>query len=163
MHVVYLGIGPGHIASCLKFLQLLGYGYERDETSAVFLKRVTLEMRGKCKELGPAVRVNGFVCLQFATALYCSLRFLSKVEALFATKGLGCQARLPCRGLHRAELQIQGRTREAHDMVDRLQDQQLEKGSAGLLERSRRPHASPEPPPNSILPIRQLKDCVQTL
>ena len=50
LHVCYLGTGPGHVASVLKMLQLLGYGYEPGESDEMFLRRTTLEMRETCRE-----------------------------------------------------------------------------------------------------------------
>lgn len=49
MHVVYLGIARNLIPSCLKMLQLQGYGYEPGETDDMFLKRISVEMRETCK------------------------------------------------------------------------------------------------------------------
>ena len=52
MHLCYLGIGPGHVASCLKMLKVLGYSYEEGESDDVFLRQVTLDMRRTCKAYG---------------------------------------------------------------------------------------------------------------
>ena len=60
MHVVYLGTAPGHIASCLKLLQLLGYGYKEGESTELYLRRASIEMRKECAALGRFVCMHTF-------------------------------------------------------------------------------------------------------
>ncbi|CAK9020809.1 30S ribosomal protein S6 [Durusdinium trenchii] len=52
MHLCYLGTAPSHIASCLKLLKHVGYAYTVGESDAMYLRRVSIEMRQTCKRHG---------------------------------------------------------------------------------------------------------------
>lgn len=52
MHLVYLGVAQSHVASCIKMIQLLGCGFDANETDDLYLKRTSIEMRQTCKSFG---------------------------------------------------------------------------------------------------------------
>ena len=49
MHIIFMGIARNHVPSCLKLMKLGGFGYVRDESDAMFLKRASIEMKEACK------------------------------------------------------------------------------------------------------------------
>lgn len=116
LHVCYLGTGPGHVASVLKMLQVLGYGYERGETDDMFLRRTTLEMRETCRKLGRSdcnrIRVLGFPSFPKSVC--------KSIEALLTAKDPFDGELLSTGGVLRTGIEIQGLPCEADDLVGRF-------------------------------------------